>query len=80
VTVLIQENNGEVLVRVSDSGPGIADAEAAFRRGWSTRQAGRGIGLALVRQVVERHGGSYGVAATGSGGAEVSVRLPVPAR
>ena len=80
VTVLIQENDSEVLVRVSDSGPGIADAEAAFRRGWSTRQEGRGIGLALVRQVVERHGGSYDVAATPSGGAVVSVRLPVPAR
>jgi two-component system CitB family sensor kinase len=79
VRVLVLENDGEVLVRVTDNGPGIADTDAAFRRGWSTKQAGRGVGLSLVRQVADRHGGSYQVAAADGGGAVVSIRLPVPA-
>jgi sensor histidine kinase regulating citrate/malate metabolism len=80
VTVRVREADGEVLVRVSDTGPGLADVEAAFRRGWSTRREGRGLGLALVRQVVDRYGGSYDVSAADGGGAVVSVRLPVAGR
>lgn len=81
VTVLVVEEDGEVLVRVTDTGPGLPgpDAEAAFRRGWSTKAEGRGLGLALVRQVAERYGGGYDVATAPGGGAVFSVRLPVPA-
>ncbi|MET0422722.1 MAG: sensor histidine kinase, partial [Actinoplanes sp.] len=79
VTVLVVETDGEVLVRVSDTGPGIAerDVTSAFQRGWSTKDHGRGLGLSLVRQVVDRHGGSYDVAAAPGGGAVVTVRLAV---
>jgi two-component system, CitB family, sensor kinase len=67
-----------VELRVADSGPGLApeDAERAFERGFSTKPAngfGRGLGLALVRRAVERHGGSVGLA----GRAEFAVRLPL---
>jgi two-component system CitB family sensor kinase len=81
VTVLVLEQDGEVLVRVTDTGPGLPgpDADAAFRRGWSTKAQGRGLGLALVRQVAERYGGGYDVASAPGGGAVFSVRLPVPA-
>jgi two-component system CitB family sensor kinase len=79
VRVLVVEQDGAVLVRVTDNGPGIADTDAAFRRGWSTKQAGRGVGLSLVRQVADRHGGSYRVSAADGGGAVVSIELPVPA-
>ncbi|MCU1493863.1 MAG: histidine kinase [Acidimicrobiaceae bacterium] len=70
----------DLLVRVSDSGPGIleADRETIFVDGWSTKQsrsgARRGLGLALVRQIVERRGGFIEV---GQGeGAVFSVLLP----
>ncbi|WP_250034829.1 sensor histidine kinase [Paractinoplanes maris] len=76
VTVLVVESDGEVLVRVGDTGPGLASPEA-FQRGWSTKAAGRGLGLALVRQVVDRHGGGIEVATAAGGGALISVRLPV---
>ncbi|GIE10635.1 histidine kinase [Paractinoplanes ferrugineus] len=79
VTVLIVGTGGEVLVRVGDTGPGIADAAAAFRRGWTTKERGRGVGLSLVRQVIERYAGSHAVSAAPGGGTVVEVRLPVPA-
>ncbi|MDY7087133.1 MAG: sensor histidine kinase [Actinomycetota bacterium] len=77
VTVLVVESDGEVLVRVGDTGPGLP-AEA-FARGWSTKAQGRGLGLALVRQVADRHGGRIEVSAGPGGGALITVRLPVPA-
>ncbi len=75
-----------VVVAVSDTGRGIPDdllpfifepfrqAEGAQRR----THTGLGLGLAIVRHVVELHGGSVHVASEGSGkGATFSVRLPV---
>ncbi|MFR9756473.1 ATP-binding protein [Streptomyces sp. TR06-5] len=84
VTVLVHEEGGghELLVRVTDSGPGIPrqDVEEVFRRGWSTKARGgdsRGLGLALVRQTARRHGGDALAAHAACGGAEFTVRLPL---
>ncbi|MEU8657660.1 sensor histidine kinase [Actinoplanes philippinensis] len=81
VGVLVREEDGEVLVRVRDNGPGLSpdQAASAFRRGWSTKGDGHGIGLSLVRQVAQRYGGSYDIHTAAGGGAVISVRLPVPA-
>ncbi len=62
-----------LLLRVADTGSGVdpAHAEAVFQRGFSTKPAGpggRGLGLALVRQAVNRHEGTLTVAeAEGAG-------------
>ena len=66
--------------RIEDSGPGIADrdAEAVFERGWTTKEhdgTGRGLGLALVQQVVRRHGGSLRLDQSELGGAMFTVSL-----
>ncbi|WP_366917629.1 ATP-binding protein [uncultured Pseudokineococcus sp.] len=70
-------------VEVSDSGRGLSaeEAGAAFRRGWSTkddgrRLHGRGLGLALVGQTVERLGGRVEVDRSVLGGARFRVLLP----
>jgi two-component system CitB family sensor kinase len=81
VRVLIRQDGREVLVRVADTGPGLSREQAAnaFRRGWSTKPGeGRGVGLSLVRQVAERYGGDYRIAAGDGGGTVLTVRLPVP--
>ncbi|MGO4759210.1 ATP-binding protein, partial [Streptomyces sp. 2MCAF27] len=54
-----------------------ATAEAAFGRGWSTKSAGRGLGLALVQQAVRRNSGTVEVSRTPDGGAEFTVRMPL---
>ncbi|MFF8286157.1 ATP-binding protein [Streptomyces albus] len=73
-----------LLVRVADNGPGLPpqakDGEALFRRGWSTKRDGGGIGLALVRQTACRHGGQARARDLPGGGAEFTVRLPLPGR
>ena len=80
VSVTIQHDDGACLqIRVADSGAGIDPEriEDAFARGWSTKPSdrlhGRGLGLALVRQVIRRYGGSIDV--TNDGGAVFTVRL-----
>ncbi|MFD6332900.1 ATP-binding protein [Streptomyces niveus] len=82
VTVTALVENGELLLRVRDTGPGVApgDMEEVFRRGWSTRGAERGLGLALVRQAVHRARGTVELTPGRTGGAEFTVRLPLGAR
>ncbi|GAB3188704.1 two-component system CitB family sensor kinase [Micromonospora palomenae] len=79
VRVFVGAVDGELVVRVGDNGPGLDPerVDDAFRRGWSTKSAGRGLGLALVGQVVRRHGGSYEVDRSTDGGSLFTVRLPI---
>jgi signal transduction histidine kinase len=72
----------EVLLAVSDTGPGVPPTERAaiwrrlYRGDASRSQRGLGLGLSLVRAIVEAHGGSVGVDAAPGGGACFTVRLP----
>ncbi|MEV1005809.1 sensor histidine kinase [Streptomyces sp. NPDC049881] len=80
VTVTALASEDELLLRVGDTGPGLAPEAvgAAFRRGWSTKGSGRGLGLALVGQAVRRHGGTVETGGAGTpGGARFTVRLPL---
>jgi signal transduction histidine kinase len=74
-----------VRVSVSDSGPGVAvaDAERIFEvfqqaDGSSTKQkGGSGLGLAISRRIVELHGGQLWLDRSGSTGATFSFTLPI---
>lgn len=80
VSVSVNEQDGELVIKVHDSGSGIPDGVHGqiFQEGFSTKSAPgrkrRGFGLALVRQVARRHGGE--VTAVNAGGAVFMVRLP----
>jgi signal transduction histidine kinase len=85
VGVTVYEDEGAAVIRVSDSGPGIAEADLPriFERFFTTRvgSGGTGLGLALTATVVEAHGGSVEAASPPGGGAVITLRLPLaPAR
>ena len=77
--------NGHYVIAVQDFGIGLDDDEAVrvferFYRGGSelTRTVkGTGLGLALVKQIAEAHGGSVAVESTPGSGSTFSIRLPL---
>jgi len=77
---------GEAVIRVSDSGigippemlPRIFDLFTQVESSIPRSQGGLGLGLPLVRSLVELHGGRVGAASPGAGGgSEFTVRLPL---
>jgi signal transduction histidine kinase len=82
VRVEIDAHDDAVCVSVTDQGPGIRpeEAELIWQRFWRSPTAngitGTGIGLALVRELVELHGGSVAARSGHEGGARFEVRLP----
>ena len=85
IIVRLEEENGDIVMTVSDNGQGIDSSFLPhifeiFRQadsGISRVQAGMGIGLAVVQQLVELHGGSVSAHSAGVGkGATFTIRLP----
>ncbi len=79
VEVRITLDRDHAALEVADDGPGIAPADLAhvterYRRGSATRTPGSGLGLAVVREIVESYGGDLEVASVA--GTQVTVRLP----
>ncbi|MFJ8209647.1 ATP-binding protein [Streptomyces sp. NPDC096033] len=77
IAVTVRRDADGLLLRVADNGPGLPEGVDVFRRGWSGKGEGRGLGLALVRQVAHRHGGTVEAGDTPEGGAAFTARLPV---
>jgi signal transduction histidine kinase len=85
VTVSVEASSGEVVLRVRDTGVGIAPEVLPFvfdpfvrEKAPGTRpRRGSGVGLLLVRTLVELHGGRVEASSAGRGrGSEFRVRLP----
>lgn len=84
VTLTLQTRGAHVEIRVCDRGPGIPPAlrerifEPFFRLpGASEREGGVGLGLALVRSIAQRHGGTVHNEERPGGGACFVLRLPL---
>ena len=88
VTVSLDRDAGDARLIVRDTGIGIdpvllPELFERFRQGdgsLTRAYGGLGVGLALVRHIVERHGGSIGVDSAGAGtGATFTIRVPLAA-
>jgi len=75
VSVSVETSDELVTVTISDNGPGITDHEQdeLFE---NTRQGDHGLGLYLVRQLLDRYDGTVELAETGSNGSTFDVALP----
>ncbi len=85
ITVRVAEDRGEARIEVQDNGIGIApdflphvfDLFSQGDRGLDRSEGGLGIGLTLVKRLVELHGGSIMAASSGPGtGATFTIHLP----
>jgi signal transduction histidine kinase len=83
ISVELGSADGQATVRVNDRGPGVPAAlrerifEPFYRLpGASERNGGVGLGLALVKSITERHGGTVRGEDRPGGGASFVVRLP----
>jgi signal transduction histidine kinase len=83
VTVRLAREGGEAVVTVEDTGRGIADDalpriwDRLYRADPSRSRRGLGLGLSLVRAIVEAHGGSVAAASRTGRGSTFTVRLPL---
>ncbi|WP_031073780.1 sensor histidine kinase, partial [Streptomyces sp. NRRL WC-3742] len=82
VEVSLAAAGSTLLLQVADSGPGVPEdlRELVFEEGWTSKDAPahrpRGLGLAMVRRLVERTGGRIVLDAGPLGGARFTVELP----
>lgn len=83
VSVQVGTADGDAVLEVTDTGPGIPADELphVFDRLWrgrgAARVAGSGIGLAVAREIVVAHGGTIEVASDEGAGTTVTIRLPL---
>ncbi len=77
----IEKEDGMVLIRVRDYGPGIPEAELPFVKQkfykGSSKARGSGIGLAVADEIISRHGGRFEIGNAEGGGCVVSIFLPI---
>ena len=83
ISIEAERREGELLLIVADTGIGIPQSEQArvlekFERG--TQQSGAGLGLSLVKSLIELHGGTVTIESATGRGTRIICRLPITRR
>ena len=84
VTLQVRRSEADLVVAISDTGVGIPQDEQGqlftrfFRSSTATRMAipGTGLGLVIVKQIVEEHGGTIALASAPEKGTTVTLKIP----
>jgi signal transduction histidine kinase len=82
VRIYLTHDSGNVLVRFSDNGPGIAEDEkerifeSFYRSKLTSSVRGHGIGLSLAKKIIDIHRGEISVASTPGEGTTITLSLP----
>ena len=81
IVITTQKTGEMVLLRFSDTGTGISEQALAkiFEPHFSTKKSGMGLGLAIVRNIVQEHGGSIRCNSELGRGATFDIELPMNA-
>ncbi|WKB55552.1 sensor histidine kinase [Eleftheria terrae] len=72
------DEDGSVALRVRDNGPGLPPGaeQRVFEPFYTTKASGMGMGLSIVRSIIEGHGGRIRATGNPEGGAEFHITLP----
>jgi signal transduction histidine kinase len=73
--VTLHEGVGRVVILVADAGPGIADSDAALRRG-ASGGGSTGLGLDIAHRMAKAVGGDVRIDRSTLGGAQIQIWLP----
>ena len=78
VTIGAHETDNEVIVSVTDTGPGVPEQAAKSIFSWtqSTKESGMGLGLSISRTIIEGHGGKIWLERTGNTGSTFCFSVP----
>ena len=79
VTISTRVEDGHLALRVADNGPGIPEdiRERIFEPLFSTKSFGVGLGLPLVRQILDQHGGEIRVDTAPGEGTAITLTVPI---
>jgi PAS domain S-box-containing protein len=85
ITLTAHKRGGSALIDVTDNGVGIApdllpiifDPFTQASQGLARTEGGLGLGLALVKEVIDLHGGSVAAVSTPGAGAQFTIELPL---
>lgn len=82
IRAAVEQGDEVIRVRITDSGPGIHPdvRKKVFEPFFTTKGRGTGLGLSLVKNVVERHGGQVTIDCPEGGGTVVTLSLPAASR
>jgi two-component system, NtrC family, sensor histidine kinase HydH len=79
ILIRLHQQQDAAIIEVADNGPGINEANQAhiFEPFFTQRAGGVGLGLAVVRQIVQAHGGDIRYSSSQFGGAQFTISLPI---
>ncbi|SMC02565.1 two-component system, NtrC family, sensor histidine kinase HydH [Sulfobacillus thermosulfidooxidans DSM 9293] len=80
ITVFVEQDDTWQYIRIHDNGPGIPDEvmRTLFLERRTTKQDGHGLGLFIIKQLVDAHHGRLDISSSRQDGTTVSIILPYP--
>lgn len=78
IVVKLEAEDAAIHLRIEDDGGGISDEniDKVFEPFFTTKRSGTGLGLAVARQIIERHGGTMSAGSRPGLGTTFSIKLP----
>ncbi len=80
ITITTHTSGDTATLSITDTGPGVPseDRGRIFQPYVSSKESGMGLGLAVVRSIIEDHGGHISVTDAPTGGAQFDIQMPIP--